>query len=80
MTSAAPLWVALHGRSAPPGQLGGKGAWLDRLVHEGFRVPPTAVVTTEAYDAVASGPELAPLLAELASRPPPPPEEPSSSS
>lgn len=75
MTSAAPLWVALHGRSAPPGQLGGKGAWLDRLVHEGFRVPPTAVVTTEAYDAVASGPELAPLLAELASRPPPPPEE-----
>lgn len=53
------------GSPAPPAQLGGKGASLDRLVQGGFPVPPTAVVSADAYRAVAAAPCLAGLLARL---------------
>ncbi|MGY1679942.1 PEP/pyruvate-binding domain-containing protein [Geodermatophilus sp. SYSU D01176] len=53
------------GSPAPPGQLGGKGASLDRLVQGGFPVPPTAVVPADAYRAVAAHPSLAGLLTRL---------------
>jgi hypothetical protein len=53
------------GSPAPPKQLGGKGASLDRLVQAGFPVPPTAVVTADAYRAVAAHPSLAGLLTRL---------------
>ncbi|MGY1616189.1 PEP/pyruvate-binding domain-containing protein [Geodermatophilus sp. SYSU D00691] len=52
----------LPGHPAPVDQLGGKAASLDRLVQEGFPVPPTAVVTADTYRAVAADPGLARLL------------------
>lgn len=49
--------------------LGGKGASLDVLLRAGLPVPPTTVVTTEAYRQVAAQPELADLLDELRTGP-----------
>ncbi len=57
--------MRLDGSGAEGALVGGKGAWLDRLLAEGFEVPATAVVTTEAYRAVAAHPDLATLLDEL---------------
>lgn len=67
MTVDAPtaLAVPLEGLGAGGSLVGGKGAWLDRLLAEGFEVPPTAVVTTAAYRSVAGHPELSALLDEL---------------
>ncbi|MGY1708834.1 PEP/pyruvate-binding domain-containing protein [Geodermatophilus sp. SYSU D00758] len=62
VTAVLPL---VPGRPAPPAQLGGKAASLDRLVQGGFPVPPTAVVTADTYRAVAAHPDLAPLLTRL---------------
>lgn len=69
------LTVLLTGSGADVHRVGGKGAWTDRMIAAGFRVPPTAVVTTEAYRAVAAVPGLAALLAEEAASPVPPPSE-----
>ncbi|HEX9260170.1 MAG TPA: PEP/pyruvate-binding domain-containing protein, partial [Acidimicrobiales bacterium] len=62
------LVVALDGGGVSPAVLGGKGAWLDRLVGAGFLVPPVAVVTTTAYhEVVEASPDLTHLLDELRS-------------
>ncbi|KGN40706.1 PEP/pyruvate-binding domain-containing protein [Knoellia aerolata] len=57
-----PLVLPLGGGGLPPGLVGGKGAWLDRVIAEGFPVPPCAVLTTECYDAVARQEPIADLL------------------
>jgi pyruvate,water dikinase len=44
-----PLFVALNGTGHLPGLVGGKAAALDKLVASGFRVPPSAALTSEAY-------------------------------
>ncbi|MGY1792402.1 PEP/pyruvate-binding domain-containing protein [Geodermatophilus sp. SYSU D00525] len=68
-TGRAPAATAVlrltAGTPAPPGQLGGKGASLDRLVQRGTPVPPTAVVTADAYRTVAADPGLAAFLTTL---------------
>ena len=64
----------LDGNHPDRPSIGGKGAWLDRLVAAGFVVPPTAVLPVEAYQMVASTPALSPLLVELRDGPLPPPE------
>lgn len=77
-TSAAParaLFVELSGAGAGNPEVGGKGAWLDRLIAAGFPVPPTVVLTTAAYRQVVAGPDLADIVADLAAGPPPPPED-----
>ena len=68
--SSVPGVVVLDGAGAPVAAVGGKGAWLDRLLGAGVRVPVTAVVTTDAYRATAADPALAALLAELERTPP----------
>jgi phosphohistidine swiveling domain-containing protein len=70
VTVAATLVVPLLGRGAQPSQVGGKGAWLDRLAASGFAVPPAAAITTEAYRLVAGGTELEAFLSELRGRDP----------
>ena len=62
MTAAPPLGVLLEGAAADHSLLGGKGASLDQLVGWGLPVPPTGVVTTEAYRAVAADPGVAGLV------------------
>ncbi|MGY1666731.1 PEP/pyruvate-binding domain-containing protein [Geodermatophilus sp. SYSU D00696] len=78
-TGRAPATTAVlrltAGSPAPPAQLGGKGASLDRLVQRGTPVPPTAVVTADAYRTVADSPDLAPLLDRLRSGTPVPADE-----
>ncbi|MGY1726329.1 PEP/pyruvate-binding domain-containing protein [Geodermatophilus sp. SYSU D01062] len=78
-TGRAPAATAVlrltAGTPAPPGQLGGKGASLDRLVQRGTPVPPTAVVTADAYRTVAADPRLAAFLDTLRSGPPVPADE-----
>ncbi|MCF6507279.1 hypothetical protein E9549_07640 [Blastococcus sp. MG754426] len=62
---AEPVVVLRRGNPAPPGELGGKAASLDRLVQAGFPVPPTAVVSATTYRSVAAHPDLAGLLGRL---------------
>jgi len=59
--------VRLDGTHNDPSLLGGKGAALDRLVGWGIRVPPTAVVTANAFRLVWDQPSLEPLRARLRS-------------
>lgn len=79
MTTTAPtaptLLVELQGTGAGNPAVGGKGAWLDRLIAAGFRVPPTVVLTTAAYRQVVGLTGLAETVAELVASPPPPPED-----
>ena len=70
----APRWVPLAGQGAPGPLVGGKGAWLDRLLAADLPVPPTAVITTAAYREVAATEPIAGLLADLATAAVPPPE------
>ncbi len=60
-----PFTIVLDGTCPDPVSLGGKGAALDRLIGWGIRVPDTGVVTAEAYDAVATQPGPARLVADL---------------
>lgn len=43
------LFVVLDGEGHLPKTVGGKAAALDKLVHAGFRVPPSAALTSDAY-------------------------------
>ncbi len=56
--------VVLDGRADPP-VLGGKGASLDRLVHWALPVPPSGVITTDAYRRFAAHPAVAGMTARI---------------
>lgn len=71
----APVVVPIVGDGVGPEIVGGKGAWLDRLVAAGFPVPGTVVLSTDLYRTVAALPPLAELIGELVEGPLPPPEE-----
>jgi pyruvate,water dikinase len=71
---AGALVTRLRGNGAQGRLVGGKGAWLDRPVRAGFSVPPTVVVTTEAYRRVVEQSGLTSLIHELVTTPAPPPE------
>jgi len=62
---ATPFTVHLHGATADPAELGGKGAALDRLIGWGLHVPPTGVVTAHSYRAIAALPGPAALVGRL---------------
>jgi pyruvate,water dikinase len=53
------------GPRSSPGELGGKGTALDRLIRAGFPVPPTAVITAGAYRHVAGDPAVAAAIARV---------------
>lgn len=61
----APFVVELSGAGLPAHLVGGKGAWLDRLVGAGFPVPACTSVTTQSYREVARHPSITSLLASL---------------
>ncbi|MEZ5220535.1 MAG: PEP/pyruvate-binding domain-containing protein [Ilumatobacteraceae bacterium] len=61
----APSTVVLDGSGVPPSWVGGKAAALDRLIGWSVPVPPTAVVTTEAYRRVTGTPGVRDLLATI---------------
>lgn len=63
MSVSARYVLVLDGSGADSALVGGKGAALDRLVAWGQRVPPTAVVTAEAFRVVVEQPALASLMA-----------------
>jgi pyruvate,water dikinase len=68
--------VALDGTGRSVEHVGGKGAWLDRLVCLGFPVPPAVALTTGAYlETIRHHPPLASLLADLRRSPVPAPRE-----
>ena len=50
--------------------VGGKGANLGELTRAGLPVPPGFCVTTAAYELVAGGAGLGPILHDLAATPP----------
>jgi rifampicin phosphotransferase len=62
------LFVLLDGASFLPAKVGGKAAALDRLVAAGFRVPPSAALTSDAYRAFVRGSGLDLWLARFARR------------
>ncbi len=66
------LVVDLGPRTPALVDLGGKGAALARLVHDGRPVPATAVVTTSAYRRLLADHDLAATLTEVASSQVPP--------
>ena len=43
------VWRSGRNTKADPRLVGGKAANLDRLIREGFHVPPFYVVTTQAF-------------------------------
>lgn len=57
--------VELTTAGGPVEQLGGKGKALARLVVEGFPVPPTVVVTTDAYRQAMQSPEVEEVIADI---------------
>lgn len=70
-----PNTVMLTGEGVSQGIVGGKGAWLDRLIARSAPVPPVGVITAQAYHRfVRSCSDLSRLLDELRSSPPPAPE------
>ncbi|MCH9719241.1 MAG: hypothetical protein K0U60_05165 [Actinomycetia bacterium] len=72
----SPLVVTLTGQSLPVADIGGKGAWLDRLIAADQPVPDVAVVTTDAYRLTAATPEIAALVSRLTSATEQPPTNP----
>ena len=64
-TAAPPLVVRFGDEPATVALVGGKGASLSRMAAWGLPVPPTGAVTTEAYRAVASDPQVAQLIARV---------------
>lgn len=69
------LAVVLRGHGVEVADVGGKGAWTDRLIGAGLRVPATAVITTEAYRQVVSHPDLSAMLEEVSGSPGTPPSD-----
>lgn len=67
--------VVLDGTYGFPAALGGKGAALDRLLHWGVRVPPTAMVTADGYRITAAQPALASLMGRIGRNEPVPGDE-----
>jgi phosphohistidine swiveling domain-containing protein len=65
----------LDGQGTPVAVVGGKGAWLDRLVSAGFAVPRCAAITTDAYRLAATSPGVAALISELVAGPLPDPDD-----
>ena len=65
----------LDGTCTTPEVLGGKGAALDRLLHWGVHVPPTAIVTADAYRATTAQRSLADLMGRIARHEPIPGDE-----
>ena len=61
------VFLVPGGGLADPAVLGGKGVGVARLIAERFPVPPTAVVTTAAYQAAIAAPQLQPLVTTLLS-------------
>jgi rifampicin phosphotransferase len=59
------LVLPLDGHGAQVTQVGGKGAWLDRLAAAGFDVPRAVALTTDAYREVVASAGLAELVAAL---------------
>ena len=68
----APLVVSLEGTGLLPGLVGGKGAWLDRVIGAGFPVPGCVVLTTECYASVVGQNGLARQLRGWSARQPSP--------
>jgi len=61
-----PLVFSIGSRSLEPALVGGKAAWLGRLVAAGLPVPPAWVLTTEALDATVRAAGLVPDCAAVA--------------
>ncbi len=59
--------VMLDGSGVSLSLVGGKAAALDRLIRWGVHVPPTAVVTAEAFRRVLEQPALQPVLRRISS-------------
>lgn len=59
--------VELTSSEGPVEHLGGKGRALARLVVEGFPVPPTAVVTTDAYRQMSQSSAVAATITDICS-------------
>ncbi len=72
--ASAPYTTMLSGAGLPAHLVGGKGASLDRLVGWGASVPPTGVVTTEAYRSFLAASDLSESLYELWADPLPTPD------
>jgi len=62
----------LDGSGATTLEVGGKAAWLDRLVGYGFPVPQAFALTADAYRAFAAGGDLEAFIAELRATDSPP--------
>lgn len=58
------LVTTLEGRGLSPTLVGGKGAWLDRVVAEGFPVPDCVVLTTGCYTSFVAHSGLGALIEE----------------
>src|SRR5688500_5599098 len=67
-TGSAPLFVAIDGSGHGSGNVGGKGASLDRLVASGFSGPSSALLTSDAYRRFVKGSELEEWLVRFARR------------
>ncbi len=55
----------LDGSGHPAAEVGNKGARLDRIISEGYPVPPAAVLTAAAYEAAVTERSLALLIKDL---------------
>ncbi len=62
----------LDGSGATKLEVGGKAAWLDRLVGYGFPVPQAFALTADAYRAFVASGDLDGFIGELRATPPPP--------
>lgn len=67
--------VALDGSGCDSGEVGGKGAGLDRLAAHGFPIPESYAVTATAYHATVAAAGLEAWLAKLANQPAPAPAD-----
>ncbi|HWC36959.1 MAG TPA: PEP/pyruvate-binding domain-containing protein [Acidimicrobiales bacterium] len=59
------VWDVLDGSEMSPVRVGGKGAWLNRLVAIGQPVPPAAVLNVDAYHRAVDYAGLADRLTDL---------------
>jgi len=65
-STSGQVTVLLRGTGLEPALAGGKGAALDRLIQLGLPVPPTGVITTEAYRRFVGHGDLGEQLVTLA--------------
>jgi rifampicin phosphotransferase len=75
VTGSMGIVLPLDGGGATVPQVGGKGAWLDRLAASGFAVPTAVALTTDAYRTVVARDGLAGLVAELVAGAVPDPDD-----